>query len=126
MSFEAARDDLQTKGYGDRIIVTQHSSATVALAAEALGIEEGRIAKTLSFMVDDTPILILAAGTARIDNHKYKETFHKKAKMMSEEQLQEYVGHAPGGVCPFGIKDERVQVYLDESLKAYDEVYPAC
>lgn len=113
MSFEAARDDLQTKGYGDRIIVTQHSSATVALAAEALGIEEGRIAKTLSFMVDDTPILILAAGTARIDNHKYKETFHKKAKMMSEEQLQEYVGHAPGGVCPFGIKDERVQVYLE-------------
>mgnify|MGYP006376489711 FL=1 len=77
-------------------------------------------------MVDEIPVLILTAGTARIDNHKYKETFHKKAKMMREEQLMEYVGHHPGGVCPFGVKDDRVQVYLDESLQAYDEVYPAC
>lgn len=126
MSFESARDYLQAEGYGDRIIVTQQSSATVALAAQALGIEEGRIAQTLSFMVDEIPVLILTAGTARIDNHKYKETFHKKAKMMREEQLMEYVGHHPGGVCPFGVKDDRVQVYLDESLQAYDEVYPAC
>lgn len=126
MSFETAQNDLQAKGYGDRIIVTSQSSATVALAAQALGIEEGRIAKTLSFMVGDVPVLILAAGNARVDNHKYKETFHKKAKMMSEEQLAEYVGHQPGGVCPFGVKDDRVQIYLDESLKAYDEVYPAC
>ena len=126
MSFESAQNDLQAKGYGDRIIVTSQSSATVALAAQALGIEEGRIAKTLSFMVGDVPVLILAAGNARVDNHKYKETFHKKAKMMSVEQLSEYVGHDPGGVCPFGIKEQCVQVYLDESLKAFEEVYPAC
>ena len=77
-------------------------------------------------MVGDVAVLILAVGNARIDNHKYKETFHKKAKMMSEEQLAEYAGHQPGGVCPFGVKDDRVQVFLDESIKAYDEVYPAC
>ena len=126
MSFEAASDYLRNAGYADRIIVLDQSSATVALAAKALGTEEARIAKTLSFMVDDIPILIVTAGTARIDNHKYKETFHKKAKMMSVEQLSEYVGHDPGGVCPFGIKEQCVQVYLDESLKAFEEVYPAC
>ena len=83
MSFEAASDYLRNAGYADRIIVLEQSSATVALAAKALGTEEARIAKTLSFMVDDIPILIVTAGTARIDNHKYKETFHKKAKLMS-------------------------------------------
>mgnify|MGYP004614491431 FL=1 len=86
--------------------------------------EPGMIAKTLSFLEGDKAILILAEGTARIDNHKYKEKFHTKAKMIPFEEVEEYIGHAPGGVCPFGIK-EGVEVYLDESLKKFDTVYPA-
>lgn len=126
MAFENAKEYLAQSGLEDHIIVLDASSATVQLASEALGIEPERIAKTLSFMVDETPVLILMEGTARIDNHKYKEYFHKKAKMMSGEQLEEYVGHSAGGVCPFGIRDERVQVYLDVSLKKFETVYPAC
>mgnify|MGYP001782612904 FL=1 len=94
------------------------------LAAEALGVEPGMIAKTMSFFQGEQPVLILTEGTARIDNRKYKDTFHIKAKMIPFEEVEEIIGHAPGGVCPFGVK-EGIKVYLDESLKRFDTVYPA-
>lgn len=124
MSIERAREYLAEKGYAGRIIETEQSSATVGEAAEALGVEPGRIAKTLSFLTPDGPILILAEGTARIDNRKFKDTFQTKARMIPGDQVEELIGHAPGGVCPFGVNDG-VTVYLDESLKKYDLVYPA-
>ena len=124
MSLQKAQQYLEEKGYGDRIIVPEASSATVELAAAALGVEPGMIAKTMSFLVAGKPVLILTEGTARIDNHKFKETFHTKAKMIPPAEVEGYIGHAPGGVCPFGIR-EGVKVYLDESLKVYDTVYPA-
>ena len=124
MSLETAKRYLEEKGYADHIIELEQSSATVALAAAALGIEEGKIAKTMSFLQNETAVLILAEGTARIDNRKYKDAFHTKAKMIPFDEVEQYVGHAPGGVCPFGIKDG-IKVYLDESLKKYDVVYPA-
>lgn len=101
------------------------SSATVELAAKALGCAPERIAKTLSFSVDDKPILIVMAGDAKVDNHKYKEYFGKKAKMLSQDEVESKVGHAVGGVCPFGINDG-ITVYLDESLKRFETVFPAC
>ncbi len=100
------------------------SSATVELAALALGVEGARIAKTLSFKKDDSCILILAAGDARIDNRKFKDKFHMKAKMPSPDEVLELVGHPVGGVCPFGINDG-IDVYLDESLKRFVTVFPA-
>lgn len=109
----------------DRVREFEVSSATVELAAQALGVEGARIAKTLSFMVGEQPVLILMAGDVKVDNPKYKAVFHTKAKMMTPEQLEEYVGHQIGGVCPFGIKDG-VEVYLDESLKRFNTVFPAC
>ena len=115
MSLERARKHLEKYGLAERIHLTEESSATVELAALAVGVEPGRIAKTLSFMIDGRPALILAEGTARIDNRKFKDTFHTKAKM---------IGHAPGGVCPFGINDG-IPVYLDDSLKKYETVFPA-
>lgn len=124
MSLEKAKKFLTEKGYADRIIELEESSATVQLAAEALGVEPGMIAKTMSFLQGEQPVLILTEGTARIDNRKYKDTFHVKAKMIPFDQVEEVVGHAPGGVCPFGIKDG-IEVYLDESLKRFDTVYPA-
>ena len=101
------------------------SSATVALAAQALGCSEGEIAKTLAFDQAGRTVLILAAGDVKVDNHKYKETFHMKAKMLSYDETEERVGHPVGGVCPFA-NPPGCRVYLDESLKAYDTVYPAC
>ena len=98
--------------------------ATVAEAADALGVEPGMIAKTMSFLQDDQPILILTEGTARVENRKYKDTFHIKAKMIPFEEVEQWIGHAPGGVCPFGINDG-VKVYLDESLRRFETVYPA-
>ncbi len=124
MSFERAKAYLEKVGFASHIIVPEESTATVELAAQALGTEPGAIAKTLSFIVDDEPILILTEGTARVDNHKFKETFHTKAKMIARDQVEALVGHEPGGVCPFGINDG-VKVYLDESLKKHDIVYPA-
>lgn len=106
------------------IIELPASSATVALAAQALDTEPDQIAKTLSFLVDDAPILVVMAGEARTDNHKYKATFHKKAKIIPFDQVEDYIGHAPGGGCPFAVKPG-VKVCLDESLKRYAEVYPA-
>lgn len=102
-----------------------HSSATVELAAEALGTKPERIAKTLSFMVDGKPILIVAAGDARVDNKKYKALFNAKAKMLTPDEVSNLIGHNVGGVCPFAIK-EGVDVYLDESLKRFETVFPAC
>jgi len=124
MSLERARAYLREKGLEDRIILPEHSSATVAEAAEALGCEPGMIAKTLSFLQGETPVLILAEGTARIDNAKYKARFQKKAKMIPFDEVEARIGHAVGGVCPFGV-NEGVIVYLDESLKLHDVVYPA-
>lgn len=124
MALEQAKKYLTEKGYADRIIELEESSATVQLAAEALGVEPGMIAKTMSFLQGEQPVLILTEGTARIDNRKYKDTFHIKAKMIPFEEVEEIIGHAPGGVCPFGVKEE-IKVYLDESLKRFDTVYPA-
>ena len=125
MSIEKGREYFRQFGMEDRVREFEVSSATVELAAQALGVEGARIAKTLSFMVGEQPVLILMAGDVKVDNPKYKAQFHTKAKMMSPEQLEEYVGHQIGGVCPFGIKDG-VDVYLDESLKRFNTVFPAC
>jgi len=124
MSFEKASGYLRSIGLEDRIIVPEASSATVELAAQAIGVTPGEIAKTLSFITKEGPVLVIAEGTARVDNHKYKETFHTKAKMIPGDRVEELVGHAPGGVCPFGIQ-EGVSVYMDESLRKYEIVYPA-
>ena len=124
MAFEKAKQYLETYGLAERIIVTERSSATVAEAAEAIGCEEGMICKTLSFLQGEAPVLILANGLARIDNRKYKDRFGCKAKMIPAEQVGPLVGHEIGGVCPFGV-NEGVTVYLDESLKKHEIVYPA-
>ena len=124
MSLEKAKAYLAEKGYADHVIELEDSSATVQLAAQALGVEPGMIAKTMSFLLGDEAILILTEGTAKVDNRKYKDTFHMKAKMIPFEEVENWIGHAPGGVCPFGIK-EGIKVYLDESLKQFDTVYPA-
>ena len=124
MAFNKAKAYLESFGLADRIIVTEHSSATVSEAAEAIGCEPAMIAKTLSFLQDDTPVLILADGLARIDNRKYKERFHCKARMIPAELVEPLIGHDIGGVCPFGIHQD-VRVYLDESLRKHEIVYPA-
>ena len=109
----------------NRIQELKVSSATVELAAEAIGCEPKRIAKSLSFMVEDKAILVVAAGDAKVDNAKFKAQFHTKAKMLTPEQTETLIGHAVGGVCPFGIKED-VKVYLDISLKRFNKVFPAC
>ena len=125
MASEAVKQFFDQYGMADRVREFDVSSATVELAAQALGCEPCRIAKTLSFLVDGRAILIVAAGDAKIDNPKYKAQFGTKAKMLSPDEVVELVGHAVGGVCPFGIK-EGVAVYLDESLKRFETVFPAC
>lgn len=124
MSLERAKKYLEARGYGDRIIITEQSSATVEEAAAALGCQPGMIAKSLSFLQDGNPILILVEGKARIDNKKYKARFGCKAKMIPADQVEDLIGHDVGGVCPFGAR-EGVKVYLDESLKLHETVYPA-
>ena len=124
MSIERARAHLAKYGLEDRILELTVSSATVALAAEALGCEPARIAKTLSFENGEGAILVIAAGDARIDNAKFKHRFGMKAHMLSAERVEPLIGHGVGGVCPFGIH-EGIPVYLDESLKRFDIVYPA-
>lgn len=124
MSIEKGRAYFRQFGMEDRVREFDVSSATVELAALALGVDGARIAKTLSFKKDDSCILILAAGDARIDNHKFKEKFHMKAKMLAPEEVLSIVGHPVGGVCPFGINDG-IDVYLDESLKRFETVFPA-
>ncbi len=124
MAIEKVREYFKGLGIEDRILEFEVSSATVALAAEAVGCEPERIAKTLSFKVDDKAILIVAAGDAKIDNPKYKAEFSTKAKMLTPDEAEALVGHAVGGVCPFAVNDG-VAVYLDESLKRFECVYPA-
>lgn len=124
MSQKKAENYLEQKGFLDHVIRLEASTATVAEAADALGVDPGMIAKTMSFLLDDQPILILTEGTARVENRKYKDTFHIKAKMIPFEEVEQWIGHAPGGVCPFGINDG-VKVYLDESLRRFETVYPA-
>lgn len=125
MSIEKVRAHFTELGIADRILEFDVSSATVELAAQAVGVEGKRIAKTLSFMVGEQCALIVAAGDARIDNSKYKAFFHTKAKMLPHDAVPEVIGHAVGGVCPFAVK-EGVAVYLDVSLKRFETVFPAC
>ena len=124
MSMERARSHLQKYGLEDRIQEFTESSATVALAAERLGVEPARIAKSLSFLVDGEAILVVAAGDVKVDNSKFKARFHTKAKMLTPDQAEQMVGHSVGGVCPFGV-EPGVRVYLDESLRRFSTVFPA-
>ena len=125
MAIEVVKEYFSKYGISDRIKEFDVSSATVDQAAFALGCEPCRIAKTLSFMVDERAILIVAAGDAKIDNSKYKAQFGTKAKMLRPDETEALIGHAVGGICPFGIRDG-VIVYLDESLKRFSTVFPAC
>ncbi len=125
MSLENAKKYVEEKGFGDRIMLFEQSSATVELAAAAVGTECARIAKSLTFKVDEKPVMILCAGDCKVDNSKYKKTFHQKAKMLTPTEVEEMIGHAVGGVCPFGV-NEGVTIFLDESLRRFDVVYPAC
>lgn len=125
MAIDKVKKYFQQWGIEDRIQEFDVSSATVALAAEALRCEECRIAKTLSFHVDEQVVLIVTAGDARVDNKKYKACFGKKAKMLAFDEAEPLIGHAVGGVCPFAV-NEGVRVYLDESLKRFETVFPAC
>ena len=124
MSIEKAKAYLASRGFLDHVIELADSTATVAEAAQALGVQHGMIAKTMSFLQGDTAVLILTEGMAKVDNRKYKDTFHTKAKMIPFEDVERLVGHVPGGVCPFGIPED-VTVYLDESLRQFETVYPA-
>lgn len=125
MAIEKVREYFRTRGIEDRILEFDSSSATVALAAQAVGCEENRIAKTLSFHVGDDVVLIVTAGDTKINNSKYKAQFGTKAKMLSFEEVEPLTGHGVGGVCPFAV-NEGVVVYLDESLKRFETVFPAC
>lgn len=125
MAIEKVREYFEKFGIDNRVQEFQVSSATVELAAKALHCEPCRIAKTLSFMVHEKPVLIVTAGDAKVDNAKYKVQFGAKAKMLTQKEVLTLIGHAVGGVCPFAVK-EGVSVYLDESLKRFDTVFPAC
>ena len=125
MSVEKARKYLEQFGLADKIIKFDTSSATVELAAQAAGVEPARIAKTMSFMTKKGPILIVTAGDTKIDNHKFKTFFGCKAKMLGPGEVEPLIGHAIGGVCPFGV-NPGVKVYLDLSLKRFQTVFPAC
>lgn len=126
MSVEAVKKYLKKWEKQDDVLEFDTSSATVELAAEALGTEPARIAKTLCFQYEDSAVLIVAAGDAKVDNKKFKEQFETKAKMLPPEEVLEIVGHAVGGVCPFAVKDPSVKTYTDISLRRFDTVYPAC
>lgn len=125
MAIEKVREYFAQYGMDSRILEMELSSATVELAAKAVGVEGARIAKSLSFMTKDGPILIIAAGDAKVDNSKYKHLYGQKAAMLKFDEVEELIGHAVGGVCPFAIRDN-VRVYLDESLKRFTTVFPAC
>lgn len=125
MSLERAREYLKSYGLENKIMVLDESSATVEEAAKAINCPKEEIVKTLSFLVDEKPILIATAGDSKIDNSKFRAEFNTKAKMIPIEDVERLVGHSVGGVCPFGIK-ENVDVYLDSSIKRFENVYPAC
>lgn len=124
MSIQKVRAYFRGFGIEDRIREFAVSSATVDLAAIAVGVEGSRIAKSLSFKVDGEPIIIVVAGDAKVDNSRYKARFHTKAKMLTHEEAHELIGHDVGGVCPFALP-ENVKVYLDVSLKRFETVFPA-
>ena len=124
MAIEKVKEYFAQFGIQDRIMEFDVSSATVELAAHAFHTEPDRIAKSLSFLQDETPVLVIASGLSRVDNRKYKDQFKMKAKMIPFEEVEGYIGHAPGGVCPFAV-NEGVKVYLDVSLKKYETVFPA-
>ena len=125
MAFEKAKAHLRALGFEDRILVFEASTATVELAAQAVGTEPARIAKSLTFSLNGEPVMILCAGDAKVANAKYKDFFGVKAKMLTRDEVNALIGHDVGGVCPFGIP-AGVRVYLDVSLKRFDIVYPAC
>lgn len=125
MSLEKVKEHLKKFNMENRIITVTESSATVVLAAQSLGCEEARIAKTLSFTLKDKNILIVTAGDTKIDNAKYKQEFGEKAHMIPGDLVEKIVGHPVGGVCPFGV-NENIEIYLDESLKRFITVFPAC
>lgn len=125
MAIDKVKQYFKQYNIEDKIMEFDISSATVELAAKALNCEPNRIAKTMSFLIEDNPIVIVMAGDAKINNPKYKEYFKTKAKMIKIDEVERYIGHDVGGVCPFGINDN-VIVYLDESLKRFEFVYPAC
>ena len=125
MSVERVREYLRPLGLAERVLEFEVSSATVELAAQAAGVIPARIAKSLSFMLPQGPILVVAAGDARVDNPRFKARFHAKARMLSPEEVAERVGYGVGGVCPFALAPG-VSVYLDVSLKRFDTVFPAC
>ena len=125
MAIEKVRAFFGQYGMEDRILESAQSSATVALAAKAFGTEERRIAKSLSFLLGDKAILVVAAGDAKVNNQKYRAQFGAKAKMLTPEQVHDMIGHDVGGVCPFAI-NENVDVYLDETLRRFQTVFPAC
>ena len=127
MSIEIARAYLEKYGMADRIMEFDVSSATVELAAKAVGVEPARICKTLSFKLKDgTGILVQVAGDARVDNKKYKDCFGEKARMLSPEEVPEYTNHEIGGVCAFGVTRDDVRIDCDESMKRFESVFPAC
>lgn len=126
MSIEKVRLYFRQYGLEDKIQEFPVSSATVDLAAAALHTAPARIAKTLSFKTDNAVLLIVCAGDMKIDNHKFKELFHQKAKMLTAEEAFEFTGHAVGGVCPFALNNPEIKVYTDESLKRFTTVFPAC
>ena len=125
MSVSRVREYLRPFGLSDRILEFETSSATVELAAQAAGVIPARIAKSISFMLPDGPILVVAAGDAKVDNPRFKAQFHTKAKMLSFEECEARIGHGVGGVCPFDIRED-VRVFLDVSLRRFDTVFPAC
>ena len=125
MAFDKAAAYLQSKGFGDRVMEFPVSSATVELAAVAVGTDPDKIAKSLTFLKEDHALMILCSGMSRVNNSKFKAQFGMKAKMLTPQEVTDMIGHDIGGVCPFGVK-EGVEVWLDESLRAYDVIYPAC
>ena len=126
MSIEIVKDYFRGFGMEDKVLEFDVSSATVQLAAIALGTEEARIAKTMSFKKDDGCILVVTAGDVKIDNAKYKHTFGLKAKMLTADEVIELIGHAIGGVCPFAVKEGVKAIYIDESVKRFETIFPAC
>lgn len=125
MSRERAFAQLQSEGWGERVRFFEANTATVALAAAALGCEPARIAKTLALTSPEGAVLVLAAGDVKLSNSKFRARFGFKAQMIRGDEVEVLVGHAPGGVCPFGVNDG-VRIYCDESLKRFDTIYPAC
>lgn len=125
MSLEKAKRYIEKYGLEDKIMEFPVSSATVEEAAKAINCDEEEIAKTLAFLVNNKPILIVVSGDSKIDNSKYKAEFHEKAKMLPFDSVETTIGHSVGGVCPFGV-NENVEIYLDNSLKRFETIYPAC